>query len=59
MIKNIIIIVFIIFASAAIYNFRDHNEKRAIDACMAGSQKLNQPMTIEEAKIFCKKKIRN
>ena len=42
-----------------IYNFRDHNQKRAIDACIAGSQKLDQPMTIEEAKKFCEKEIKN
>ena len=40
-----------------IYNFKDHNQKRAIDACIAGSQKLEKPMTIEEAKEFCKKQI--
>ena len=42
-----------------IFNFRDHNFKRAIDACIAGSQKLDKPMTIEEAKIFCEKEIMN
>ena len=36
-----------------IYNFKDHNQKRAIDACIAGSQKLEKPMTVPEAKIFC------
>ena len=35
-----------------IYNFKDHNQKRAIDACIAGSQKLEKPMTVPEAKIF-------
>ena len=59
MIKNTIIIIFIIVGLAVIYNFRDHNQKRAIDACVAGSQKLDQPLTIEEAKSFCKEKIRN
>ena len=29
----------------------------AVDACIAGSQKLDQPMTIEEAKKFCEEKI--
>ena len=43
--KNIIIIIFIIIGLLIIYNFRDHNQKRAIDACVAGSQKLEQPMT--------------
>ena len=57
--KNIIIIIFIIIGLLIIYNFRDHNQKRAIDACVAGSQKLEQPMTIEEAKKFCENKINN
>ena len=59
MIKNVIIIAFLIVGVVIIYNFRDHNQKRAIDACIAGSQKLQQPMTIEEVKKFCEKKIRN
>tara|TARA_Y100000996_G_scaffold245205_1_gene192825 strand:- start:312 stop:494 length:183 start_codon:yes stop_codon:yes gene_type:complete len=57
--KNIIIIIFIIIGLLIIYNFRDHNQKRAIDACVAGSQKLEQPMTIEEAKKFCENEIKN
>ena len=40
-----------------IFTFRDHNFKRAIDACIAGSQKLEKPMTIKEAKKFCEDKI--
>ena len=56
-IKNIITIILIIFGLYFILTFRDHNFKRAIDACVAGSQKLEKPMTIEEAKEFCKKKI--
>ena len=55
-IKNIITIILIILGLYFIFNFRDHNFKRAIDACIAGSQKLDKPMTIEEAKIFCEKK---
>ena len=57
MIKNILVVVFIIIGVLVIYNFKDHNQKRAIDACIAGSQKLDKPMTIEEAKIFCEKEI--
>ena len=57
--KNIIIIIFIIIGLLIIYNFRDYNQKRAIDACVAGSQKLEQPMTIEEAKKFCENEIKN
>ena len=56
-IKNIITIILIIFGLYFILTFRDHNFKRAIDACVAGSQKLEKPMTIQEAKEFCKKKI--
>ena len=59
MFKNITITVFIIIGLIIIYNFRDHNQKRAIDACIAGSQKLDKPMTMEEAKIFCEKEIMN
>ena len=57
--KNIIIIIFIIIGLLIIYNFRDHNQKRAIDACIAGSQKLEKPMTVPEAKIFCEEQIKN
>ena len=56
-IKNIFIIIFIILGLYIVLDFRDHNSQRAIDACVAGSQKLEKPMTIEEAKEFCKKKI--
>ena len=55
-IKNILIIIFIIVGLYIVLDFRDHNSQRAIDACVAGSQKLEKPMTIEEAKEFCKKK---
>ena len=57
MIKNILIVVFLILGLYIILSFRDHNFKRATDACIAGSQKLEQPMTIEEAKKFCEEKI--
>ena len=58
-IKNIITIVLIIFGLYFIFTFRDHNFKRAIDACIAGSQKLEKPMTVQEAKKFCEDKIIN
>tara|TARA_B100000035_G_scaffold101166_1_gene85799 strand:- start:556 stop:735 length:180 start_codon:yes stop_codon:yes gene_type:complete len=57
-IKNIIIVIFLIAGLYIIYDFRDHNFKRAIDACVAGSQKLNQPMTKDEAKKFCEDQIK-
>ncbi len=56
-IKNIITIILIIFGLFFIFTFRDHNFKRAIDACIAGSQKLEKPMTIQEAKKFCEDEI--
>ena len=58
-IKNIITIILIIIGLYFIFTFRDHNFKRAIDACIAGSQKLEKPMTIQEAKKFCEDKIIN
>ena len=58
-VKNILIVIFIFVGLYVVLDFRDHNFKRAIDACMAGSQKLDQPMTLEEAKKFCEDKIKN
>ena len=58
-IKNILIVIFIFIGLYIVLDFRDHNSNRAIDACIAGSQKLEKPMTVSEAKIFCKKKILN
>ena len=57
-IKNILIIIFIFVGLYIVLDFRDHNFKRATDACMAGSQKLDQPMTVEEAKKFCEEQIK-
>ena len=39
MAKNITIMIFIIIGLLIIYNFRDHNQKRVIDACIAQEQK--------------------
>ena len=58
-VKNFITIILIIIGFYFIFTFKDHNFKRAIDACIAGSQKLEKPMTIKEAKKFCKDKIMN
>ena len=57
-VKNFFTIVLIIVGLYFIFTYRDHNFKRAIDACIAGSQKLEKPMTIKEAKIFCEDKIK-
>ena len=59
MIKNILIVLFIIVGMFVIYNFKDHNQKRAIEACMAGTKTLEKPMTASEARIFCEKQIKN
>jgi len=52
-IKNILIVLFILVGLYIVLDFRDHNFKRAIDACIAGSKKLDKPMTTQEAKEFC------
>ena len=43
-----------------VLNFSDHNLKRAIDACLAGSQKLSKSKItdLEKAKKFCEDKIK-
>ena len=61
MVKNILIFIFLVIAVVVIMNFSDHNFKRAVQACMAGSQ-LDKKVTFnnaEEAKEFCEEKIRN
>lgn len=60
MIKNILIAIFIILGMVVILNFSEHNLKRAVDACLAGSQKLSESKitNLEEARIFCEEKIR-
>tara|TARA_B100000787_G_scaffold146348_1_gene116908 strand:+ start:73 stop:267 length:195 start_codon:yes stop_codon:yes gene_type:complete len=60
MIKNILITIFIILAMVVILNFSDYNLKRAVDACLAGSQKLSESKiaNLEKAKKFCEDKIK-
>ena len=61
MVKNILIFFFLVIEVVVIMNFSDHNFKRAVQACMAGSQ-LDKGVTFnnaEEAKEFCEEKIRN
>ena len=60
MIKNILIFLFIFLGMLVILNFSDHNLKRAVDACLAGSQKLSETkMTnLNEAKRFCEEEIK-
>ena len=50
-------VILIIFGLYFILTFKDHNFRRAIDACVAGSQKLDKPMTVVEARKFCEEKI--
>ena len=59
-IKNILIIIFIIIGLYVILDFRDHNFKRAVDACVAGSQKLSESKieNLDEAKKFCEGQIK-
>ena len=58
-IKNILTVIFIIFGLYIILDFRDHNFKRAVDACVAGSQKLSdiKITNLDEAKKFCEEEI--
>ena len=59
-IKNMLIIIFVIVGLYVVLDFRDHNFKRAVDACLAGSQKLSKSKItdLEEAKKFCEEQIR-
>ena len=58
--KNFFIIIFIIAGMFFILNFNDHNFKRAVDACLAGSQKLSEAKItdLKEAKKFCEEQIK-
>ena len=59
-IKNMLIVIFIIVGLYVVLDFRDHNFKRAVDACLAGSQKISKSKIIdlEEAKKFCEEQIK-
>ena len=57
-IKNGLIVIFLVLGLYIVLDMRDHNFKRAVDACVAGSQKLEKPMTQKEAKKFCEDQIR-
>ena len=60
MIKNILIFIFIVLGILVVLKFSDHNLKRAVDACLAGSQKLSKSKitNLEEAKRFCEEEIK-
>jgi hypothetical protein len=59
-IKNILIIIFIFIGLYVVLDFRDHNFKRAVDACLAGSQKLSESKITDlaKAKKFCEDQIK-
>ena len=58
--KNIIIIISIAIGMYFVLSFKDHNLKRAVDACLAGSQKLSETKITDlaEAKKFCEDQIK-
>ena len=58
--RNFFIIIFIIAGMFFILSFNDHNFKRAVDACLAGSQKLSEAKItdLKEAKKFCEEQIK-
>ena len=58
--KNILIIIFFILGMYFVLSFNDHNLKRAVDACLAGSQKLSESKItdLEEARKFCEDQIK-
>ena len=59
-VKNGLIIIFIVIGLYIVLDMRDHNFKRAVDACVAGSQKLSETKItdLNEAKKFCEDQIR-
>ena len=59
-IKNILIVIFIFVGLYVVLDFRDHNFKRAVDACLGGSQKLSKSKitALEEAKKICEEQIK-
>ena len=59
-IKNTLIVILIFVGLFILLDFRDHNFKRAVDACLAGSQKLSKSKItdLEEAKKFCEEQIK-
>ena len=59
-IKNGLIIIFIIIGLYVVLDMRDHNFKRAVDACLAASQKLSESKIsdLKEARKFCEDQIK-
>ena len=59
--KNFFIIILIIFGMFIVFNFNDYNFKRAVDSCLAASQKLSETKitNLDEAKKFCEEQIKS
>ena len=59
--KNFFFIILIIFGMFLVFNFNDYNTKRAVDVCLAASQKLSDTKItdLEEAKKFCEEQIKS
>ena len=53
--KNILIGIFVAIGMYFVLSFNDHNFKRAVDACLAGSQKLSESKItdLKEARKYC------
>ena len=58
--KNILVVIFIAIGMYFVLSFNDHNFKRAVDACLAGSQKLSESKItdLKEARKFCEDQIK-
>ena len=58
--KNILIVIFVILGMYFVLSFNEHNLKRAVDACLAGSQKLSESKItdLKEARKFCEDQIK-
>ena len=58
--KNILIVISIAVGMYFVLSFNNYNFKRAVDACLAGSQKLSDSKITDlaEAKQFCEDQIR-
>ena len=58
--KNILIVISIAVGMYFVLSFNDYNLKRAVDACLAGSQKLSETKItdLSEAKKFWEDQIK-
>ena len=56
--KNILLVVFMVFAFIIIFNYSDYNLKRTISACLVGQKQTSDSFDLEKAKKFCEEKIK-